>query len=111
MAVLAAKRVLLPAIRPAPGGPAPLAHLDGCLAAIGTPAAAGWRARIGDLAAARDDFAAGDLPARMMALDRMHALLADAGADRRGSADRCMSVASRSMKTARVVRGLCWVGR
>ncbi|MEN2979463.1 lantibiotic dehydratase [Tistrella bauzanensis] len=82
MAVLAARRVLLPAIRPAPGGPAPLAHLDGCLAAIGTPAAAGWRVRIRDLAAARDDFAAGDLPARMMALDRMHALLTEMGADR-----------------------------
>lgn len=81
---LRGRRVLLPALTPAPGSPTPLAHLSGVLARIDTPAAALWLKRIAAIEAGAGDFAAaaGRPRDRLAILDRLHALLAEAGADR-----------------------------
>ncbi|WP_372084655.1 lantibiotic dehydratase [Tistrella mobilis] len=82
--MLVGRRVLLPALTPAPGSRRPLDHLAGLLGRIGTPAAGRWLDRIAAIEAGARDFAAaaGRPRDRLAILDRLHALLAAAGADR-----------------------------
>ena len=82
--ILVGRRVLLPALTPAPGSRRPLDHLAGLLGRIGTPAAGLWLDRIAAIEAGARDFAAaaGWPRDRLAILDRLHALLAAAGADR-----------------------------
>lgn len=81
---LTRRRVLLPALTPAPGSLRPLDHLTRVLGAVATPASAAWLERIAAIEACARDFsaAAGRPRDRLAILDRMHEALAEASADR-----------------------------